>query len=285
VTEPNAARVVASAVRLHWRRSQSELAKFAAHGNGAHAHDLRVALRRLLSALDLAAAFDTPAPPKLVRRLERTLRSLSPLRDLEVEKRTLQSMAEHATELTDIAAELEHERAALARGLSKKLGRFETAETELGLERTAKKLELEALSSQAAKLIVLARVAGAYAKFDHRRRAVSGGDHHALHRARIAFKQYRYVVEAAMPLLAARAARDLVLMKQFQDELGAIQDASVLLATLRRLRPFRRRSGTERGRALLAALERDQKLRVRSMTGVLAAQAGANPPAFSEIFG
>jgi CHAD domain-containing protein len=285
VAETNAARVVASAVRLHWRRSQSELAKFGAHGNGAHAHALRVSLRRLLSALELAAAFDTPAPSKLLRRLERTLRSLSPLRDLEVEKKTLQAMSEHAPELTEIAAELEHERAVLARSLSKKLRAFKTAETELGLERTAERLEREALTPQAAKLIALARVARAYAKFDQRRRAVSGGDPHALHRARIAFKQYRYVVEAAMPLLPARAARDLMLMKQLQDELGAIQDTSVLLETLRRLRPFRRRGGTERGRSLLAALERDQKLRVQSMAGVLAAQAGANPPAFSETFG
>lgn len=281
---PNAARLVASAVRLHWRRSRGELEKSVEHAGSASVHDLRVALRRLLSTLELVAALDSPAPAKRVRRLEQMLRSLSPLRDLEVEKHTLEAMSVHEPELRESAAELERERAALAKRLTKRLARFETLEMELALERTAENLELEASTPQASKLMVLATVARAYARFDRRRRAVSGGDPRALHRVRLAFKRYRYTVEAAMPLLPARAARSLLLMKQFQDELGAIQDASVLLETLRRSPPFHGRSGAERGRALFALLERDQRLRVQSMAGVLAAQAAADPPAFSEIF-
>lgn len=281
---PTAAGLVASALRLHWRRSQSELAKFAARAHGARAHDLRVALRRLLSALELAGALDAPPPAKVVRRLERTLSTLSPLRDLEVEQKAVDAMSDDEPELAAIAAELEHERAALARRLSKRLGRFRAAASERALERTAQRLEALPSTPDAVKLVVLGRLAHAYAKFDRRRRAVSGADHRALHRARVAFKQYRYTVEAAMPFLPARAARELMLMKELQDELGAIQDASVLLETLRRLPSLRRRIGAKRRRALLCALERHRRLRVQSMASVLAAQAGAEPPAFSRLF-
>jgi len=276
--------LVASALRLHWRRSQSELAKFAARGEGARAHDLRVALRRLLAVLELAAALDVRPPPKLVRRLARMLASLSPLRDLEVEKKAVGAMSDEEPELAEVAAELERQRAALAASLSKKLARFATARTERALDEAAQRLESLQTTPHAVRLVVLARVERAYAKFARRRRAVSGADHHALHRARVAFKQYRYTVEAAMPFLPARAARDLLLMKELQDELGGIQDTSVLLETFGRLPSFRRRVGTKRARALLASLERNQGLRVQSMVRVLAAQAAAEPPAFSQIF-
>ncbi len=281
---PQGAPLVASALRLHWRRSRSELTKFAARADRARAHDLRVNLRRLLAVLELAAALDVRASRKLLRRLERTLSSLSPLRDLEVEKKTLQSMSDDEPELAEIAVELEHERAALATSLSEKLGRFRTAQTERALEATAERLEAVPFRPRAVKLVVLARVERAYTKFARRRSSVCGADQVALHRARVAFKQYRYVVEAAMPFLPARAARELLLMKELQDELGGIQDTSVLLQTLRRFPSFRRRRGAKRARALLAALERNQDLRVQSMVQVLTAQAAAEPPAFSEIF-
>ena len=281
---PQGAPLVASALRLHWRRSQSELAKFAARGDRARAHDLRVALRRLLAVLELAAALDVPASRKPVRRLERTLSSLSPLRDLEVEKKALEAMSDDEPELAELAVELEHERAALARRLSEKLGRFRTAQTERALQATAERLDALPPAPDAIKIVVLARVERAYTKFARRRSSVCGADHAALHRARVAFKQYRYVVEAAMPFLPARAARELLLMKELQDELGGIQDTSVLLEALRRFPSFRRRLGAKRARVLLAALERNQELRVQSMARVLTAQAVAEPPAFSQIF-
>jgi CHAD domain-containing protein len=281
---PDGAALVASALRLRSGRSLSELAKFAALGDDARAHAPRVALRRLLAVLELAAALDVPAPRKLVRRLERALASLSPLRDLEVQKKALAAMTDDEPELAASATELEHERAALARSLSKELARFATAHVERALEKTAERLEALPSPPSAVKLVLLARVERAYTKFARRRRAVCGGDPRGLHRARVAFKQYRYVVEAAMPFLPARAARELPLMKELQDELGGLQDTSVLLATLRRAASFRRRLGAKRTRTLLARLERQHELRAQSMGRALAAQAAADPPAFSRIF-
>jgi CHAD domain-containing protein len=286
-TDPavNAARVIASAVRHQWARSRDEMAKAVHQGGMARVHDLRVALRRLLSALELAEAIGAPAPDKVVRRLERALGSLSPLRDLEVERQTLDGMSEREPALADIALALEERRASLANALTKKLGRFQRGETERSLEHTASRLELETDSKQAVKQLVLGGVARRYAKFDQRRRAIADADHEALHRVRIAFKKYRYAVEVALPLLPPSAERCLAAMKHFQNELGAIQDASVLLHTLHRLARMRRSKTSKRRRALLALLKREQHQRVQVMLGALAAQVAADPPAFSEIFG
>jgi CHAD domain-containing protein len=55
--------------------------------------------------------------------------------------------------------------------------------------------------------------------------------------ARVAFEQYRYAVEIALPLLPPGAEHGFDAMKHFRDEVGAIQDARVLgtVARLRRL--------------------------------------------------
>jgi CHAD domain-containing protein len=283
--EPNAARVVASAVRLHWRRTRDELAKVAEDGDGASVHDLRVALRRLLAALEIAEALDAHAGRKIVRRLERLLAALSPLRDLEVEAETLGGMTAREPLLAEVVSELEDRRTTLAKNLSRKLGRVEPDELEIGLEKAVKTLELGAGAPQAVRLLALAAVARCYSKFDRRRRAIARADRHALHRVRVAFKRYRYAVEITLPLLPPSADRGLVRMKHFQDELGAIQDATVLIATLARLAPFRRRKGSEHGRTLVAALERNLRERIRSMLGTLAAQVAVDPPVFSDLFG
>jgi CHAD domain-containing protein len=282
---PNAARVVAAAIRLQWRRARDELTRAVHQGDGAEVHDLRVALRRLLAALELAAALDLPPPHKMVRRLARLLTALSPLRDLEVEKKTLERLSERVPVLADAAVELERRRAVLAEAVTRKLAHFEHDETERSLEAVAHLLEREVDAKQVRRLLALGAVAGCYAKFDRRRRALEGADHDAVHRARIAFKQYRYAVEVTLPLLPPGAERGLAAMKHFQDELGAIQDASVLIRTLARFAPFRRRKGEPEARALLASLEREQELRVHRILAAFKAQVAADPPAFSEIFG
>lgn len=282
---PKAARVVAAALRQHWRRARDELTRAMHQGNDASVHDLRVALRRLLAALDLAAALASPAPRKIVRRLARLLAALSPLRDLEVEKKTAESLSRRVPVLADAVAELERRRAALADVLTSKFEHFECEETERSLEAVAHRLEGAVDAEQVRRLLALGAVAGCYSKFDRRRRALESADHHAIHRTRVAFKQYRYLVEVALPLLPPSAERCLGAMKHFQDELGAIQDASVLIATLSRLAPFRRRKGEPEARALLASLAREQELRVHRVLAAFRAQVAADPPAFSEIFG
>jgi triphosphatase len=250
---------------------------------GLEVHDLRVALRRLLAALQVAECLDVRVPAKTAKTLEHLLRALSPLRDLEVQKQTLERLGEDQPELLPIAERLEQRRSGLARRVGQKLDEFAPELIERSLEHTAETLETEGVVPQVARILLLAAIVRRYVKFDRRRRAVAGSDRHALHGVRVAFKKYRYAVEIAEPLLPRQTERVLTAMKLLQDELGAIQDAGVLIDMLSSAKP---RGGDAKAvQLLLGGLKHEQRRRIEAMVIALRAQVSAAPPAFSEIFG
>lgn len=250
---------------------------------GLEVHDLRVGLRRLLAALELAKCLDVEVPAKTAKSLERLLSSLSPLRDLEVQKQTLERLGEDQPELLQLSERLERRRATLSRRVTHELDDFAPELIERSLEHCAAALDASATVPQVARILLLAAVVRRYTKFDRRRRAVAGSDRHALHGVRVAFKKYRYAVEIARPLLPRPAEHALAAMKLFQDELGAIQDAGVLIDTLSSAKPLGR--DTKSVQMLVGGLKHEQRRRIEAMIIALGAQVTADPPAFSETFG
>jgi len=279
---PSGTRVVAAAVRRTWRRTREQLKRARAAKAEAQAHKLRVALRRLLSALALAKPLGAGPPPKVVQELERLLRSLSPLRDLEVEEAAVQHLAKTWPVLSEVSKKLERKRASLAKHLAKRLAEFPVRATDRAVEHCVRALDAEPAASQPSALLVLGAVLDCYEKFDRRRRAVAAGTSGALHRVRVAFKHYRYAVEIALPLLPARAARTLEAMKSFQDELGAIQDARVLHETLKSDK-IAAVVGRSVRAAAVRAVKEELRQRERAALDALALQLAATPPRFSEI--
>jgi len=275
----DAARVVATSVRSHWQSTGAALEKFREHGDGSGVHDLRVGLRRLIAALELASALDAEASRRVQHELKALLSALSPLRDLQVQEKTLERLGPAEPRLAEVAHELSRRRKRAARTLTEVAGEFPAARCAEALARCAEKLEREPTTPSAARLLTLAAVAGRYAKFDRRRRAIAGTDRHALHRVRVAFKRYRYAVEIASPLLPKSTQGMVESMKRFQDELGAVQDASVLMETLSRSRlPKRLRL------PVLERLERERAQLIERARGALQAQLSSAPPAFSQPF-
>jgi CHAD domain-containing protein len=280
----DATRIVANSVRTHWQSARTALDTFAKEADGSGLHALRVGLRRLVAALELASALDAEPPRPVVRDLRRLLGSLSPLRDLQVQEETLERLAASEPALTKAARELARERKRAARALAKRASRFPTERCERSLARCGEQLEKDATTPSAARLITLAAVARAYKKFDRRRRSIDRADHDALHRVRVAFKRYRYAVEIASPLFPEHAEGVIASMKRFQDELGAIQDASVLIETLSRAKLPKQRASSNAGTPPLELLEREREEHVARTLESLRAQLAATPPAFSEPF-
>jgi CHAD domain-containing protein len=63
-------------------------------------------------------------------------------------------------------------------------------------------------------------------------RHVSADDTETIHRTRVAFKRFRYMVEALSPLLPSMSDQHRQAMRGYQSMMGDIQDIEVLLATL-----------------------------------------------------
>jgi CHAD domain-containing protein len=163
-------------------------------------HDLRVATRRLLALLDLGACLGARPPKRLVRRLERVLESLSPVRDAEVQRDTAKTLAavDPRAEPLKPLFRKRHERAS-ARALTQ-LARIRPRSIASKAQGVVDSLTaLADPGVTAAAVTALAgEVARAHVRYQRRRLAVTADDERTLHRMRVAFKHYRYAFEALM---------------------------------------------------------------------------------------
>jgi CHAD domain-containing protein len=72
----------------------------------------------------------------------------------------------------------------------------------------------------------------AYANVVARHRAIVPADTSTIHRTRVAFKQFRYMIEALQPLLPGVDEHQLKSMDRYQTRMGEIQDLVVLLGNV-----------------------------------------------------
>jgi CHAD domain-containing protein len=109
---------------------------------------------------------------------------------------------------------------------TKRLGRCLAAfEKEIRLQR-------ERISREQAFAIVRRAINLAFARVAQRCRYVRADDTTTIHRTRIAFKHFRYMVEALSPLLPAVTEDNRRALRGYQCMMGDIQDMEVLLAAL-----------------------------------------------------
>ena len=273
--KPAAATVIAAALAASWERVENELERYREDPEQAGSHDLRVGLRRLLAALELARTLEPEAlPEKLSDRVKRLLGALSPLRDIEIQREAVEERALEPATRHNLLGWLRRHEKKLGKKIRRRVGRFPVAEVRSGMLEAALALEQRAHEpTSSAELVVVGAVAARYAAFDRRRRGALEHDLEELHRTRIAFKKYRYAVELAGPLLRPPSKPRKDALKFFQDELGALQDSVVVLELLSR---------REATRGLADELRVEQEKLAAHVRELLAAQLAAKLPEFSE---
>ncbi len=183
-------------------------------------HDLRVASRRLVQALD---AFQPLLPAKARRRLRkravRARRGAARVRDLDVHGDLLRSAG-----LADdhpLPAELAAERAKALEALLARLAALPNRQT---LGRWAKKLDGREPSGDGPNpLPALAKA------FLRQGRALAAGRRspRRYHRFRVCTKRLRYTLELFRERLGAGADEPLATLQRLQDRLGALNDCLV----------------------------------------------------------
>lgn len=194
-------------------------------------HDLRTSIRRLLATLDVVAFFTSAARiEKLSNRLKDQLDGLSDLRDIQV-------MLEKVSEDIGTFPELEPFQAYLKKrekrrqrtdekhiqtikpgGIKKRLLKIQAAAEDLSPDELDGKLP-QAVDE--AYLTVLQR----YGELDPNQLA-------SIHHLRVAFKKFRYMVEATQPCLPDFPEAQLQPLHDYQTQMGTIHDGQVLLETL-----------------------------------------------------
>lgn len=233
--QPDVLRLLSESLHLQWRRYRKRLKRCQEHFSEKAVHDSRVETRRLLATVELLRAFIPEHSLKKSRRaLKDHLDSFARLRDTQVQLvyvghlvRAFPAAREFRAWLREREARfIRDTRRAIKKIKTRRLGR-RLASFELQLKQSRAETTPERSFSKAQGAIRLA-----FARVAQLCRCVSAADTETIHRTRIAFKRFRYMVDALSPLLPAVTEQHRQAMRGYQSMMGDIQDVEVLISTL-----------------------------------------------------
>ena len=220
-------------VALRWSSYRKALKRARKKFSEKSVHALRVEIRRTLSTLALLGAIlaDELIMP-LQDELKDRLKALSRLRDTHVQLDTVEELAERSPELEPLRVWLRRKERRLS-------GQVERQLAEMRLGKTARLVNglTSSLTEAAQKYeekgelkTVLVRATGrAFNEVQAKCRQVSPDNIATIHRTRLAFKKFRYMVEALAKVLPGFTEAQLKAMQAYQTRMGEIQDVEVLL--------------------------------------------------------
>jgi triphosphatase len=230
--------VLALAVQVRTQKFLKLLAAASAHRKRNTVHDLRVAIRRLIAALDLVRpAVADATVERTRRRLRRLLRSLGPLRDLEIERLLLSHLVhQHPALRSVLRRKTVQERQLLATSV-RHVRAFDRLQFEQSVAGLLVNLETLGRSrpGQAGLLAAVRSVrARAFLAVLRARARTDRGSLRSIHALRVAMKKFRYATEILAPFEPGVSPALLKAMNALQVTLGEVQDWSVVLEALTR---------------------------------------------------
>jgi CHAD domain-containing protein len=239
-----------------WQSFRAELKRCRKKYSEEAVHDLRVAIRRLIAILDLV---DRIHPKANLRRARRALKTqldmFGPLRDVQVQLLTIDKILSSFPELQEFYNFLAKRERKLTQHLGMELKRVKTGKIRKSIAGVVRQLEAlpdtPALQQEKRAEALLA-IEVAFNQVVERKHAIAPSDGSSIHRMRVAFKKFRYMVESLAPERGRTTSKQLKAMNAFQVSMGDIQDAEVLLTTVQ---AFARTCSTEDEAPLTRALE------------------------------
>jgi CHAD domain-containing protein len=232
--------ILASRLEEQWKSYRKALKRCRRQPSAKAVHASRVQARRLLAQLELLGIFTSVALIGRARRaLKEHLNLFNPLRDTQVQLSLLDEQAKKkptkTKELRHAVRRREkrcHEKAARGVRLLKTAG-LKKLITDLSrqLRAVQRQPERREREGQAVRKSVNA----AFARVVDRRAQMDATDVKTIHRTRVAFKRFRYMVEALQPLLPSITRARLRAMHSFQRVLGDLQDTEVFLDRVEKL--------------------------------------------------
>src|SRR5262249_15934167 len=181
-------------------------------------HDLRVSTRRLIATLELTRSVSKHEEiPTLQRRFKKVLKSMGPLRDVQVQLENV-SLLRQVNTIADFQRSLERRERRQIAGIDENLNQG----TNHPLTKTVNNIRTEfillhdkvgdaRIHAAVERLLRLRRN-----EFLRTRRRFKPADEETLHRMRIALKKLRYTVEAAQPVIGDSAKELARNMQAFQ---------------------------------------------------------------------
>lgn len=222
-------------LNTQWRRYRKRLKRCQERFSEDAVHDSRVETRRLLSTIELLGAF---IPERDIRKARRALKhhldAFDQLRDTQVQLTYVGRMAGTFPDAYAFYDWLRNRKARFTRTTRKAVKHIKTKRLGRCLAAFEKEIRLQRkrITRERAFAIVQHAINQAFARVAQLCRHVRADDTKTIHRTRIAFKRFRYMVEALALLLPAVTEDHRRAMRGYQCMMGDIQDMEVLLAAL-----------------------------------------------------
>jgi CHAD domain-containing protein len=171
-------------------------------------------------------------PEKARNILKGELESLGALRDAHVQRIFLQRQLTKFPGLAALLKRLEREEASLVKKASQHVHRFKSIRLEKLVTSLLELLKVQSRNGQTQRELAnsaLRCADGAFANVVERYRGINRDDPRTIHRTRVAFKKFRYIVESLPVQLSGYSQSDLRALARYQRRMGNIQDLEVIL--------------------------------------------------------
>jgi CHAD domain-containing protein len=222
-------------LRQRWKRYRQELKRCQRKCSPKAIHAFRIETRRLLSTLELLGGFLLAGRVEKAQRILKQHRDVfDDLRDTQVQLAAVGSIRRAFPAARPFRTWLREREERFARKAGKNIRKVKTGRLGKLIAPGCEEVEewLRDSAPRKALAVILRSVDRAFRRTRQLRARIDERDTLTIHRARVAFKRFRYMVEALAEHLPAVTRVRLAAMRQYQTMMGRIQDAEVLLATL-----------------------------------------------------
>jgi CHAD domain-containing protein len=214
-----------------WENYQAELENCRSQFTEDHVHDLRVATRRMLALIRLLNSISPqPRLKKMARAFKSQLDEFDDLRDTQVILAELTGILQELPQLEEFEAHLRAHEEHMFQDLHEELEQWDLSKLSQWIHKSWQALE----NDPHADLItlILDAVDDTFLTVRQRLGWVDIDRSATIHRVRVVFKAFRYMVEIVHPLLKDFPPGSLKRMNEYQTLMGNIQDVEVFARTL-----------------------------------------------------
>jgi CHAD domain-containing protein len=225
-----------SALHGHWENYRKGFKHCRRKLSADAVHSLRVETRRLLSLLDLLQPLvDATLTQNARRRFKKVFRVFAQLRDTQVQLRAVKKDVRRPAEWREFQRTLRRRETKLICRIERRIKKAKLGKLKDSLEAVPKALRRslnDERSGKARHELVIGAVDRAFAMTRQRQRLIDPLNPATIHQTRIAFKKFRYMVEALREILPGLVPDRSKEMQAYQTSMGRVQDAEVLLASV-----------------------------------------------------
>jgi len=214
-----------------WKNYRAELKRCRTEFSNEAVHDLRSSARRMLAFIQLMN-YISPRPrlQKLSRAFKEQLDDFDGLRDTQVILADVSETLQELPQLQEFEVYLQAVEKGLLKTLRKKLKVIDLFDVSKRIRRMHASLKAESESNLI--LPILQAADDAFLLTKQRQNWINPAAATTIHRVRLTFKTFRYMVEIVHPLVNNFPPENLKRMHEYQSLMGEIQDVEVIMQAL-----------------------------------------------------